>query len=80
MPIMFCGGWTVVWGGSVLIGSAWTSLDEAGAKGKEIKHVIYKYGHKAGLNLNKKLSLHLISQKDKSKGKSHLRGPPLLCQ
>lgn len=39
MPIMFCGGWTVVWGGSVLIGSAWTSLDEAGAKGKEIKHV-----------------------------------------
>lgn len=50
MPIMFCGGWTVVWGGSVLIGSAWTSLDEAGAKGKEI---IYKYGHKAGLNLNK---------------------------
>lgn len=49
MPIMFCGGWTVVWGGSVLIGSACTSLDEAGPKGKEIKHVLID------INMNVKL-------------------------
>lgn len=58
MFIMFCGGWIVVWGGLVFIGSVWILLDEVGVKGKEI---IYKYGYKVGLNLNKKLLFYLIS-------------------
>lgn len=39
MFIMFCGGWIVVWGGLVFIGSVWILLDEVGVKGKEIKYV-----------------------------------------
>lgn len=41
---MFCGGWIVVWGGLVFIGSVWILLDEVGVKGKEIKYVkLYMY-------------------------------------